>query len=82
MEGEKGRQRLTIVGSAPAHRFIIFFVGESKMTEVEKLKKEIENLKTELEKEKKCYFKIDENFFYVKVREANLLKKIKIYNMN
>lgn len=52
------------------------------MTEVEKLKKEIENLKTELEKEKKCYFKIDENFFYVKVREANLLKKIKIYNMN
>lgn len=67
-------QRLTIVGSAPAHG-LLFFIGESKMTEVEKLKKEIENLKTELEKEKKCYFKIDENFFYVKVREANLLKK-------
>lgn len=73
MEGEKGRQRLTIVGSAPAHG-LLFFIGDSKMTEVEKLKKEIENLKTELEKEKNCYFKIDENFFYIKVREANLLK--------
>lgn len=74
MEGEKGRQRLTIVGSAPAHG-LLFFIGDSKMTEVEKLKKEIENLKTELEKEKNCYFKIDENFFYIKVREANLLKE-------
>lgn len=74
MGGEKGRQRLTIVGSAPAHG-LLFFIGDSKMTEVEKLKKEIENLKTELEKEKNCYFKIDENFFYIKVREANLLKE-------
>lgn len=57
MEGEKGRQRLTIVGSAPAHRFIIFLWEEIKMNEyeyknlqykVDKLMKENENLLCEL----------------------------------
>ena len=45
------------------------------MTEIEMLKKETEYLRHELEKEKKCYFKIDQNFFYAKVIEANLLKE-------
>lgn len=47
------------------------------MTEVEKLKKEIEVLKSELELERECYLKLDDGFFYAKVRELDLLKENK-----
>lgn len=59
MEGEKGRQRLTIVGSAPTHGFIIFLWEEIKMNKyehrnlqykVDKLMKENENLLCELKR--------------------------------